>query len=154
MRRFDKEIKDTGILSEILEKSFICRLGFVANNEAYIVPVNFAFSDGVIYFHSAPAGRKMDLIRENNSVSFEMELSADIVTGDIPCKWSCKYRSLMGRGRIGIENDTIAKKKAMDLIMRKYGATMDLNYEDAVYSRMVIIKVEVLLITGKQSGEW
>ena len=42
----------------------------------------------------------------------------------------------------------------MDLIMKKYGATIDLNYTTATLSRMVIVALKVNLVTAKQSGEW
>ena len=53
MRRLDKEITDLQLITEILEKSEICRLGLVENNEAYIVPVNFAYAGNSIYLKSA-----------------------------------------------------------------------------------------------------
>ena len=61
MRRLDKEIKDSDVIQEILQNSEICRLGLVDGNEAYIVPVNYGYKDGVIYMHSAPNGRKMEI---------------------------------------------------------------------------------------------
>lgn len=153
MRRTDKEILDKEIISQILEKSQICRLGLVENNEAYIVPVNYAYHDGIIYIHSAPEGRKIRLIRECNLVSFETELYLEIIKKDIPCQWSANYRSVMGKGIITIENDPKAKKHGMDLIMKKYGAETEPDYEESSLSRMVLLKLEIISVTGKQSGE-
>jgi len=154
MRRLDKQITNPEILNKILNESHICRLGLVENGEAYIVPVNFAHADGVIYIHSALNGRKMNIIRTNNRVSFEMELDYSIITSEAPCGWTEKYRSIMGKGFIEIDNDLASKKHGLDLIMRKYGANMELNYDKKILARMTILKLTIESFTGKQSGDW
>ena len=154
MRRHDKEIKDPKILEEILLKSEVCRLGLMDKGMAYIVPVNFAYNDGIIYFHSAPVGRKMRLLKDNPQISFEMELSAQIVHDPIACNWTTKYRSLTGTATASILTDTESKKRAMDLIMKKYGAAIDLHYDAKALSRMVMVALQIGSVTGKQSGDW
>ncbi|MCX6334532.1 MAG: pyridoxamine 5'-phosphate oxidase family protein [Bacteroidia bacterium] len=154
MRRQDKEITDNRIIQEILEKSAICRLGLVDKDEAYIVPTNYAYENGLIYIHSAPAGRKIDLIKRNNRITFEIEYSCEIIRSEIPCNWTTVYRSVMGKGTIFLENDPESKKRGLDLIMLKYGAAMELNYDESLLSRMIILKLRIDSITGKQSGNW
>ena len=154
MRRHDKEIKDPEILEEILLKSEVCRLGLTDKGMAYIVPVNFAYQDGIIYFHSAPSGRKMRLLKEKSQISFEMELSAEIIRDPVACNWTTKYHSLTGTATASILTDTKSKKRGMDLIMRKYGAAIDLHYDAKTLSRMVMVALTVESVTGKQSGDW
>jgi len=154
MRRQDKEITDNGLIREVLVKSEICRLGLVENDEAYIVPVNYAYDNGLIYIHSAPDGRKIEMIKRNNRVSFEIEFTGEIIKDKVPCNWSAKYRSVMGKGSIVIENDSELKKRGLDLILLKYGADMQLNYDKSVLSRMVLLILKIDSITGKQSGNW
>jgi len=152
MRRQDKEIKDNNLIQEILQKSGICRLGFVDNGEAYIVPVNYAYENGIIYIHSAPHGKKMDILKRNTRVSFEIEYSNEIIKDKVPCNWTARYRSVMGRGNITIEKDAPLKKRGLDMIMIKYGAGMELTYDESLLSRMVLLKLKIDSITGKQSG--
>ena len=154
MRRLDKKITDEKVIEEILLRSDICRLGLVDNGEAYIVPVNYAYENNVIYIHSAHAGRKMELLKQNNRVGFEIEFHQEIVKSDIACAWTTKYRSVMGKGTITIDNDIAAKKTGMDLIMRKYGADIELNYKESILERMTILMLKIESITGKQSGDW
>lgn len=154
MRRKDKEITDENIIMQILRNSEICRLGLIDGTEAYIVPVNYAWKEGNIYIHSAPTGRKIDLIRKNNRVTFEIELSHEIVTGDNPCQWSAKYRSVMGRGTVELFSDRDSKKEGLDLIMTKYGATGELIYDEVSLSKMIVLKIKIESISAKQSGEW
>jgi uncharacterized protein len=154
MRRKDKEITDPEIIQQILLKSQVCRLGLVDQGEAYMVPVNYAYDDGFIYIHSAPAGRKLEILRSNSRVSFEIEYSGEVIRDEIPCKWTARYRSLMGKGSVTIENDPEAIRRGLDLIMHKYGADQDLHYDESVLSRVILLKLEIQSITGKQSGIW
>ena len=73
MRMKDREITDKAIIEKIIKESDICRLGLSHNNEAYIVPLNFGYADNVIYVHTGKVGKKIDMIKGNNSVCFEME---------------------------------------------------------------------------------
>jgi uncharacterized protein len=154
MRRLDKQITDQAVIIEILEKSEICRLGLVENDEAYIVPVNYAYQNDVIYIHSALEGKKMDIIRKNNRVTFEIERHHEIIKATKACGWTTRYRSVMGRGTIIIDDEILSKKKGLDLIMRKYGADFELIYDEKVLERMTILKLKIESIIGKQSGEW
>jgi Predicted flavin-nucleotide-binding protein len=154
MRRLDKQITDQQVIEEILQQSDICRLGLVDQGEAYIVPVNYAYADNVIYIHSAHTGRKMELLEQNNRVSFEVEFHHEVVKSEIACNWTAKYRSVMGKGTVTITDDPDMKKRGMDLIMRKYGADMELNYNEKVLARMTVLMLKIELLTGKQSGDW
>ena len=154
MRRFDKEIKDPAIIYEILHRSELCRIGLVDGDEAYIVPLNYGYADGVLYFHSAPNGRKINLIRKNNNVTFEITLTSEILTGEKPCNWTTRYRSAMGTGTIEIYDDRESKISGLDVIMKKYGAEGDLDYDESLLERMVILKLHISSMNAKQSGLW
>jgi nitroimidazol reductase NimA-like FMN-containing flavoprotein (pyridoxamine 5'-phosphate oxidase superfamily) len=138
-----------------LNESEICRLGLVENGEAYIVPVNFAHSNGALYVHSAMQGRKIEILKSNNKAAFEMEAHASIITGPMPCNWTARYRSVMGRGTIEIETNPEQKKHALDLIMKKYGwGNNELIYDEPLLTRVCILKVNIESISAKQSGDW
>ena len=154
MRRKEKEITDNQVIQKILSESEVCRLGLIDNVEAYIVPVSYAYENGKIYIHSSPEGRKIELIRQNNLITFEMELPAGIIRDHIPCNWSAKYRSVIGKGIISIRSDTESKKIGLDLIMKKYGADIELKYDESSLSKMIILELRITAVTGKQSGDW
>jgi uncharacterized protein len=154
MRRHDKEIKDQAIIQEILQISELCRLGLVENDEAYIVPLNFGYKDGIIYMHSAPNGRKMEILKKNNKVTFEIEYLSEVVTGETACKYTARYRSIMGRGIITVVTDPLRKKAGLDIIMDKYGFKGDKKYDEASLLRMIVLELRIESLTGKQSGIW
>lgn len=154
MRRLDKKITDEKIIEEILLKSDICRLGLIDNGSAYIVPVNYAYKNGVIYIHSAKEGKKISILQSNNQVAFEIEYNHQIMESEKACGWTTKYRSVMGKGTVTITQNVEEKTEALDLIMRKYGATIELNYDRRVLERVCILQLQIESIEGKQSGEW
>ena len=150
MRRQEKEITDKKRIEEILTKSKICRLGLVDGDEAYIVPVNYAYHEGEIWIHSAPEGRKMELLRRSGKVSFEMELSNTIGRDAVPCRWTTRYRSAMGTGTVTIHDDEETKRQGMDLIMKRYGFRGKPRYGKKELAAMVILRLKVEKVTGKE----
>jgi nitroimidazol reductase NimA-like FMN-containing flavoprotein (pyridoxamine 5'-phosphate oxidase superfamily) len=154
MRRFDKLITDTKIIEKILNESSICRIGFSVKGEAHIVPVNYGYKDNKIYIHSATGGSKIDFIKENDKVCFEMELEHEIIKGKVACDWTTKYRSIIGYGRISVEDDKLQKAAGLDVIMAKYGGPSKNMYHDKSLDQMVLLIIEIDSLTGKQSGKW
>lgn len=156
MRRIQQEIKDKSIIDKILSTSEICRLGFIDNDRAYILPFNYGYQDGFIYIHCAREGKKIDLIRKNNLVCIEIEQIAKIERYKKACKWETRYRSLTGYGKIEIITDYEQKRKGLDVIMKhnRADASHDLNYEKSKVDSILILKVEITEVTGKQSGNW
>ncbi len=151
MRRSDKEISDKRIIEEVFEKSEICRLGIADEGVPYIVPLNYGYSDGKLYFHTARQGRKIELLCKNNRVAFEIEYLNEIVKGDMPCNWTARYRSLMGTGNVEIIEDENQIRDGLNIIMSHYGSTEN-TYNEANLKRIFILKLTIESVTGKQSG--
>ncbi|MBI4006989.1 MAG: pyridoxamine 5'-phosphate oxidase family protein, partial [Planctomycetes bacterium] len=59
LRRQDKEITDKAEIEEILALAKVGRLGTCLDSIPYIIPVNFVYDGGKIFFHSAHEGRKV-----------------------------------------------------------------------------------------------
>jgi uncharacterized protein len=154
MRRNDKEITDRQIIEEILSRSEICRIAMVDGNRPYIVPVNYGYSNGAIYIHGANQGKKIDLLKMNNRVCFEIEQKSEIVKSETSCGWTTRYRSLIGTGTIEFITDSEQKKKGLDIIMAQYGKTQNNQYNDLQVEIIVILKLNIEQITAKQSGDW
>ena len=154
MRRKEKEITDQKIIDEILTKSQLCRIALFDDEFPYIVPFNYAYSDNVILFHSATSGKKIDLIRKNNKVCFEIEYSSQIIEHEQSCQWTTRYRSIIGVGVMEIVTEYEEKKKGLDAIMTHYGRTEHTDYGGKSLENLVILKLKILNLTAKQSGNW
>lgn len=150
MRRKEKAITDKKFLEAILREAQVCRLGLTDGDEAYIVPVNYAYHEGVIWIHSAPEGRKMELLRHDGKVTFEIEGDSSVVRDAVPCRWTTRYRSVMGRGNVTIHDDEATKREGMNLILQKYGFTGRPRYGKKDLEGMVVLKLKVEKLTGKE----
>lgn len=153
MRRKDKEIKNQQIINEILTKSQICRVALDDSEFPYIVPFNYGYRDNIFYFHSAKEGKKIALIKKNNKVCFEIEYYSEILKFGQSCKWGTKYRSIIGYGTIEIISDFEEKKKGLDIIMEHNGK-MDNAYNEQSVNEIVVLKLTILSLSAKQSGDW
>ena len=115
MRKSRQEIRDRNILEEILKSQVVCRLAMVDGGRPYIVPVNYGYREGCLYIHSAPEGTKIDLLRQNPEISFEVEDKIEITKGDRACDWSTRYRSVIGYGKVEILSDESSKQHGLEV---------------------------------------
>ena len=152
MRRKDKEITDKETIESILKKAEICRIGLCENNQPYIVPMNFGYKAGSLYFHSAKEGRKLDIIKKNPLVCFEVEHNIEIQRAEKPCDWSTKYTSVIGLGKAEFIEEREAIIAAFDIIMEKYTAIPTHQYEENQFKRVQLFKIVISKMTGKKSG--
>ena len=73
-------------MERLLKKCSTGRLGLSSQNEPYIVPVSYRYGKGRIFFHSAKQGKKVDFIKNNNRVCFEVdELQGDLGWANVIC---------------------------------------------------------------------
>ena len=148
MRRNEREITDRKDIDDIIRRCRVCRLAMFDDGQPYIIPLNFGYDGRFLYFHTAPEGRKINIIKGNNRVSFEFDILHDIVTAEQACKWGAKYESVMGSGTAEIVDDLEAKKEALQLIMRQYGnGTWD--FKEEILKKTLVLRVRILEISGK-----
>jgi nitroimidazol reductase NimA-like FMN-containing flavoprotein (pyridoxamine 5'-phosphate oxidase superfamily) len=150
MRRKDKAITSQGEIETIIRRSTVCRLAMVAGNEPYIVPLNFGYANNCLYFHSAPEGRKIDMLHRNNRVCFEFDIDHQVVSGVKACKWGFRFQSVIGTGKAFFIEEPDAKKKALDVIMRQY-TDKTFAYDDRIVSKTVVFGVAIETVSGKRS---
>lgn len=122
MRRKEREVMNMEEIRQILDGFKVCRLGLVDDGKPYIVPMNMAYDldDGKlsIYFHCAKEGRKVDMIRKNPKVGFEMDQEIGLVEGNTPCQYSYRYASVIGTGTVKIVEEEQEKVSALTKIMK------------------------------------
>ncbi len=151
MRRSDKEISDAGVIEGILKAATVCRLVLCESNQPYVVPLCFGYQDNALYFHSARQGKKLDILRKNNNVCFEVDIDHELIAADQACGCGMKYKSVIGYGKAVFIEDFESKRKALDIIMHQYSEGTFEYPQDAI-TDITIIKVEIESMTGKQSG--
>ena len=152
MTKRERQITDIAQIRQILEKGKVLHLGLCVNDEPYVVPMNYGYQlEGeklVVYLHSAVRGKKLDMIRANPKVFFE--ISCDIVPfeGVKPCQYGMVYSSVMGRGTAEIVEDVEEKKAAMTILM-KTQTGKDFSFEDRLVSMVAVVRIDVAEYTAK-----
>jgi nitroimidazol reductase NimA-like FMN-containing flavoprotein (pyridoxamine 5'-phosphate oxidase superfamily) len=143
--------KDREVIESIIRQAAVCRIGLCDEGQPYVVPVCFGYEDGVLYFHSSPKGRKVDILRKNNAVCVEFDVDQEVVKAERACKWSIKYRSVIGFGEASFVKEAGKKRRALDIIMRHYGGEPQ-DYPEATLEKTAIVRIEIQDVTAKISG--
>jgi nitroimidazol reductase NimA-like FMN-containing flavoprotein (pyridoxamine 5'-phosphate oxidase superfamily) len=151
MRRKDKEIEDAKEIGSIISRSDVCRIALSENNSPYIVPLCFGYRDNCLYFHSAADGKKIDIIKKNNTVCFEFDIHEGLIKSENPCDWDMKYHSVVGSGKAFFIEDPEEKTRALNIIAEHYSNDAH-EYQKKSVDNVTVIKVEIENITGKKSG--
>ena len=148
MRRKDREIKDPESIASIIRRSTVCRLAMSDNNQPYVIPMSFGYKDGAVYFHCAPEGRKVEILRKNPRVCIEFDVDCRLKTGDGACNWGFYYQSAIAFGVAAFIEDPTEKQAALDIIMRQYSDEA-FTYPESALAKIVVIRVGVTELTGK-----
>ena len=150
MRKKEREITDNSAIETIIKKSLVCRLALSDDTTPYIVPLCFGYKDKALYFHGPQEGKKIDIIKKNPTVCFEFDTDTEIVKAKDACRWSMRYKSVIGFGKAVLLEDTEETQRALTIIMSHY-SDGPFEFNDAALKKTAVIKVEIERMTGKQS---
>ena len=152
MTKRERQVTDPVQIAHILDTGKVLHLGLAVNNEPYVVPMNYGYTmeEGklVLYLHSALQGKKLDMMRSNPNVFFEIDCDLMPFEGRVPCQYGLVYSSIMGRGTATIVEDVEEKKQAMSLLM-KTQTGKDFSFEDRLVSIVAVIRIDVAEYTAK-----
>jgi uncharacterized protein len=153
MSRKDSLIKEIPDLELIISHSDVCRVAFADNNIPYIVTMNFGYIGGdhpCFYFHCANEGRKLEIIRKNNFVCFELDTDHEIFDGENGCDWGMRYSSIVGYGNILVLKDSDSRIKGLDSIMAHYSDRKVFSYNSKVFENTTVLRLDIQEMTGKR----
>jgi nitroimidazol reductase NimA-like FMN-containing flavoprotein (pyridoxamine 5'-phosphate oxidase superfamily) len=155
MRRKDKEITSIDKKIEILEKNKVCRLALSQNNFPYSVPLIYGYSFEnnklTLYFHSAPEGKKIDIIKENNNACFEIDSDCKLIENEKPCSYGYEFKSIIGFGKIIIMKTNEEKINGLNILMKhQTGKATEYNFPEEALEKVIVYKMEIEEFTGKQ----
>ena len=84
-------------IDELLSKQVVGRIACCREGFIYLVPVSFAYKDGAVYCYSFN-GLKLDIMRENPNVCFEVDDVTDMANWKSVIAWG-KFEELEGEER-------------------------------------------------------
>ena len=152
MTKRERQVTDEKQILDILDAGKVLHLGLAVDNEPYVVPMNYGYTyeNGklVMYLHSAVRGKKLDMIRANSKVFFEIDCDWKPFEGVKPCQYGLAYSSIMGKGVARILEDVEEKKQAMTFLM-KTQTGKDFVFTDELVSIVAVIRIDVEEYTAK-----
>ena len=152
------EIKSKEKIKEFLDLEHVGRIASIDENGfPQIIPMNFVFLNDAIYMHSHTKGEKLDNIKRNKKVGFEVDRELEFLPSyfEDPKDASLAdtlYISVVIKGTGSIVEDRNEKTLALNGLMKKYqpeGKYDPLKPEMEVIDEVAIIKVEPDSFRGK-----
>ena len=127
------------------------------NGYPQIIPMNFVFINDSIYMHSHTKGEKLDNIRRNSKVGFEVDRNLEFLPSYFfdPNDASLAdtlYISVVIKGEANIINDVEEKVLALNALMKKYqpeGNYEPMNKDMEVLDAVAVIKIIPNEMNGK-----
>ena len=122
-----------------------------------IIPMNFVYTNDVIYMHSHTKGEKIENIKRNTKVGFEVDKSLEFLpsyfTDPVDASQAdTLYISIVIKGIGTLVSDRNEKTLALNALMKKYqpeGKYESIKPDMAVVDDVAIIKVIPATMRGK-----
>ena len=119
------------------------------NDYPYAVPISYVYCDGILFFHGAKTGHKIDAIAKCGKASFCV-IDEDNV---VPEEYTTFFRSAIAFGTIRVVESDEGKRAAIEKLAAKY--TPDeagrLKEIDREYKILCIMEMDIEHMTGKKS---
>ena len=152
MTKREYKITDEAQIRSILDSAKVLRLGLAVDNVPYIIPLNYGYTleEGKLtfYLHSAVKGNKLDLLRKNPEVCFELDCGYQPFEGVLPCQYGLGYSAVSGRGRAVIVEELQEKLDGMSRLM-KTQTGKDFEFNERLVSIVSVIRLDVSEYTAK-----
>ena len=140
-------------MEELLREEEIGYLGLSLEEKPYVVPLNYHYSDGKIYFHCGLKGRKLVYMKGNPQVCFTVGRQLAEVrehAGGNPCHVDSDSVVCYGRART-IE-DLDERSKALNAFNRRYRP----DAPDVPMERVIncaVVEITISEMTGRRERE-
>ena len=134
-----------------LEKSQVGRIGLSCEDNPYIVPLNFIYDDLKIYFHCSIQGKKLEYIKRNQKICFEVDDFIGIKRGDTNCSYTSYYQSVIVFGEARIVKTNERKIQVLRKLIEKYAKQEANLFYNEKLNDVEVVEVIINEITGKKN---
>jgi nitroimidazol reductase NimA-like FMN-containing flavoprotein (pyridoxamine 5'-phosphate oxidase superfamily) len=151
MRRKEREISDRTEMDKILASSKVMYLGLADQNIPFVVPVFFAYDGTAIYFHSAGAGSKIEIIKRNPQVCFVVSTDHGVIESDKACDFEAKHRTVIGLGEAHFIDEESEKIRVLDRIVALFTSDR-FEYPKNNLRATTVVRIDIESMKGKKYG--
>jgi nitroimidazol reductase NimA-like FMN-containing flavoprotein (pyridoxamine 5'-phosphate oxidase superfamily) len=108
---------DRGTVDAILDEALICHVGFIVDDQPFVIPTIHARDGDVLYLHGSPASRMLRTLKEGVDVCVTATLLDGLVLARSVYNHSMNYRSAVVLGRAHEVTELGAKLRAMECVV-------------------------------------
>lgn len=142
-------------IAEIVTACEVCSVGMIdKDNMPYTLPFNFGFENETVYLHSAPAGKKIEVLKSNPNVCIVFSTAHALYkqSENVACSYGMRYKSVLVRGKVEFIDDFDEKKRILNIIMKQYTKRDDFAYSVPSVNGVAVMKVVADKIEAKAFG--
>jgi len=151
MRRKEREISSRTEIDAIIQSSTIMHVALAENNIPFVVPVFYAYDGVSLFFHSAQSGSKIEIMKRNPNVCFEISVAEGVIESDTACDFEAKHRTVIGFGTTSFIEAEAEKIDVLNLIVARFSPKKFL-YPSANLNNTAVIRIAIASIKGKMHG--
>ncbi|MDR2031954.1 MAG: pyridoxamine 5'-phosphate oxidase family protein [Azoarcus sp.] len=151
MRRKQREITDRAEIDGIIGQANIMRIALVDGDVPFLVPVFYWYNGKALYFHSARSGTKIDILKRNAKVCFELGIEHGVIEDEMACDFEARHKTVIGIGKAVFVEDDKEKIAALDGIVARF-TDRHFEYPRENLDRTAVIRIDIDSIKGKKYG--
>jgi nitroimidazol reductase NimA-like FMN-containing flavoprotein (pyridoxamine 5'-phosphate oxidase superfamily) len=140
-------------MERLLREEEIGYLGLSSNGKPYVVPLNYHYAAGKIWFHCGFKGKKLDYLKENPEVCFVVARQVGRVrehAGGNPCHVDSDSVICYGNARVVADLDE--REIALNAFNRRFRPdAADITRERA--KNCCLVEIAISEMTGRQERE-
>jgi nitroimidazol reductase NimA-like FMN-containing flavoprotein (pyridoxamine 5'-phosphate oxidase superfamily) len=155
IRRKEKEITDKSEMLEVLDEARYVVVAMCMDNEPYLVTLSHGYDRerNCIYFHCAKEGKKVDILRAQNTVWGQALVDRGYVQG------ACDHLfvTTQFRGKVNFVETTDEKRHALEVMIHALEDHPEKVLEAQVNERSIrdvhIGRIDIEFMSGKKSDK-
>jgi uncharacterized protein len=121
-RHPERGIYDRAAIDAILDEALICHVGFVVDEQPFVIPTIHARVGDTLYLHGSPASRMLRQLAGGVDVCVTATIVDGVVLARSVYKSSLNYRSAVVLGRARTVEDTDEKRLALEAVVEHVAA--------------------------------
>lgn len=112
----DRGHYDAGGIHAILDAAYLCHIGFVIEEQPYVIPTLYGRDGDRVFFHGSAASRMLRHAATRVPVCMEVSLVDGIVLARSAFHHSMNYRSVVVLGQAKLVTEPDQKLRALEII--------------------------------------
>ncbi|GAB7140276.1 pyridoxamine 5'-phosphate oxidase family protein [Deferribacterales bacterium RsTz2092] len=145
MRRAEKRCEDKAELEAFLKRIQHMQIAINTGDAPYVLPINFTYSNNSLLVHSAPVGRKIELLKKSPVVGWTVNEQIAIRQHETdPNRTGTYYNSVIGTAKATFIDDETEKTRHLNTLLEKYTKHKDATFPSEMLSKLVVIRFDII----------